>query len=275
VNPSSTTPNSPPTCTGNPFDLHGKVAVLVAAGGGIGRAVAASFARAGAKLVLADLDATGLALLEKDEALKNTEFICRDVDVRSSESIDALFSAAIERFSKIDIVVNMAFTNVLKPLREMSDAEYHLTMDVCLGGSFRISRAALRHMIPQQTGGSLIHFSSIAAEAALGRGTGAYAAAKAGINALIRELAVECAPSGIRVNGIAPCQTRTPALQRLLDDRAVAPEGIIEARMIGRIPLGRLAEPADMSEPCVFLASDAARMITGIILPVDGGFLSQ
>jgi NAD(P)-dependent dehydrogenase (short-subunit alcohol dehydrogenase family) len=237
--------------------------------------VAASFARAGASLVLADLDTAGLALLEKDEALKNTEFICREVDVRSSESIDALFAAAMARFSKIDIVVNMAFTNVLKPLREMSDAEFHLTMDVCLGGSFRISRTALRHMIPQQTGGSLIHFSSIAAEAALGRGTGAYAAAKAGINALIRELAVECAPSGIRVNGIAPCQTRTPALERLLGDRSVAPEGIIEARMIGRIPLGRLAEPADMSEPCVFLASDAARMITGIILPVDGGFLSQ
>lgn len=249
--------------------------MLVAAGGGIGRAVAASFARAGAKLVLADLDVTGLSLLEKDDALKNTEFICREVDVRSPESIEALFAAAIERFSKIDIVVNMAFTNVLKPLREMSDAEFHLTMDVCLGGSFRISRTALRHMIPQQAGGCLIHFSSIAAEAALGRGTGAYAAAKAGINALVRELAVECAPSGIRVNGIAPCQTRTPALQRLLDDCEIAAQGSIEARMIGRIPLGRLAEPEDIADPCVFLASDAARMITGIILPVDGGFLTQ
>ena len=275
MNRCPTTPHYPPPCTGNPFGLHDKVAVLGAAGGGIGRAVAASFARAGARLVLADLDTTGLVLLEKDEALKNTEFICRKVDVRSPESIDALFTAAIERFSKIDIVVNMAFTNVLKPLCEMSDAEFHLTIDVCLGGSFRISRAALRHLVPQGTGGCIIHFSSIAAEAALGRGTGAYAAAKAGINALIRELAVECAPSGIRVNGIAPCQTRTPALQRLFDDRAVATEGSLEARMVGRIPLGRLAEPEDIAEPCVFLASDAARMITGIILPVDGGFLSQ
>lgn len=259
----------------NPFALNGKVAVLVAAGGGIGRAVTASFARAGAKLVLADLDSSGLALLEKDAGLKKGGFICHEVDVRTPASIDALFEAAVERFSKVDIVVNMAFTNVLRPLREMSDEEFNLTMDVCLGGSFRISRTALGHMIPQQTGGSIIHFSSIAAEAALGRGTGAYAAAKAGINALVRELAVECAPSGIRVNGIAPCQTRTPALQRLLDDRSLAAEGSIEARMIGRIPLGRLAEPEDIADPCVFLASDAARMVTGIILPVDGGFLSQ
>lgn len=258
-----------------PFTLDSKVAVLVAAGGGIGRAVASSFARMGAKLVVSDLNPESLAALENDESLRQTEVLSHGVDVRSTPSIEALFAAAMERFGKIDIVVNMAFTNVLKPLQQMSDAEFQLTMDVCLGGSFRISRAALDRMVPQQTGGCLIHFSSIAAEAALGRGTGAYAAAKAGINALVRELAVECAPHKIRVNGIAPCQTRTPALQRLLDDRAVAPEGSIEARMLGRIPLGRLAEPEDIADPCVFLASDAARMITGIILPVDGGFLSQ
>lgn len=258
-----------------PFGLKGKVAVLVAAGGGIGRAVAACFARMGAKLVLSDLDMTGLHELAADESLRQTEVLSHAVDVRNTQSIEALFEAAMQRFSRIDIVVNMAFTNVLRPLRQMTDEEFALTMDVCLGGSFRISREALRHMIPQKTGGSLIHFSSIAAEVALGRGTGAYAAAKAGVNALVRELAVECAPNGIRVNGIAPCQTRTPALQRLLDDRTQAEEGVIESRMVGCIPLGRLAEPSDVAEPCAFLASDAARMITGVILPVDGGFLCQ
>lgn len=271
--------NSPTRSSGTPddcpFSLEGRVAVLVAAGGGIGRAVASSFARMGAKLVVSDLNPQSLAALENDESLRRTEVLSLGVDVRSTPSVEALFTAAMKRFGQIDIVVNMAFTNVLKPLQQMSDAEFQLTMDVCLGGSFRISRAALGHMVPQQTGGCLIHFSSIAAEAALGRGTGAYAAAKAGINALVRELAVECAPHKIRVNGIAPCQTRTPALQRLLDDRSVAAEGSIEGRMLGRIPLGRLAEPEDIAEPCVFLASDAARMITGIILPVDGGFLSQ
>ncbi len=260
---------------GCPFSLRGKVAVLVAAGGGIGRAVAASFARMGASLVISDLNAPGLARLAVDESLSRTDVISREVDVRSTASIEALFIAAMEKFQRVDIVVNMAFTNILRPLHQMTDEEFQLTMDVCLGGSFRISREALGHMIPQNTGGSLIHFSSIAAEAALGRGTGAYAAAKAGVNALVRELAVECAPHGIRVNGIAPCQTRTPALQRLLDDRSIAAEGAIESRMLGRIPLGRLAEPEDMAEPCVFLASEAARMITGVILPVDGGFLSQ
>jgi NAD(P)-dependent dehydrogenase (short-subunit alcohol dehydrogenase family) len=109
----------------------------------------------------------------------------------------------------------------------------------------------------------------------LGRGTGAYAAAKAGLNALVRESAVEWAPYKIRVNAVAPCQVRTPSLERVLDSGLHGGRAAVTAKMLSRIPMGRFAEAEDMVGPALFLASAEAAMVTGQVLFVDGGNTAQ
>jgi NAD(P)-dependent dehydrogenase (short-subunit alcohol dehydrogenase family) len=130
-------------------------------------------------------------------------------------------------------------------------------------------------MIDATVAGSIIHISSIASARALGRGTGTYAAAKAGVNALVRELAVELAPHGIRANAIAPCQFRTTSFEAVLDNPRFGGREALTARMLGRIPLGRFGQPDEIVGPCVFLASAASSMVTGHVLLVDGGYTAQ
>jgi NAD(P)-dependent dehydrogenase (short-subunit alcohol dehydrogenase family) len=111
----------------------------------------------------------------------------------------------------------------------------------------------------------------VASVAALGRGTGPYSAAKAGVNALTRELAVEWAKSGVRVNAIAPCQIDTPQLRKLLVDPQFDADKLMNT-WLNAIPMGRIGEPHEVAGPCIFLASDAASLITGHVLLVDGGY---
>jgi len=128
-------------------------------------------------------------------------------------------------------------------------------------------------MIRRGRGGCIVNVSSIAGSSALGRGNFVYSVAKGGINQFTRELAVEWSPHGIRVNAIQPCQILTPALRRILADPRLDPE-TIKDRFLRGIPLGRLGEPDDVAKAAVFLASDAAAFITGVMLPVDGGNLA-
>ena len=130
-------------------------------------------------------------------------------------------------------------------------------------------------MVEAGHGGSVIHMSSIASVRALGRGLGVYAATKAGINALVRELAVEWAPYNIRVNALAPCQFKTIAFEGLLNDPRFGGKKSLTEKMLSKIPLNRFGEPDEIVGPCIFLASDASSMVTGHVLFVDGGYLAQ
>jgi NAD(P)-dependent dehydrogenase (short-subunit alcohol dehydrogenase family) len=248
----------------NPFDLNGKKVLIFGAAGGIGAAVTRGFAAAGAKVALFDIQPPVALAQEVGGTVVGG-------DINDPGQV----AAAVEKCGRLDVVVNLAYAAVLQPIVEMPVADFEMTVDTTLRGCFLISQHVGRALIQQGTGGSVIHFTTIAAAVALGRGTGAYAAAKAGVNALIRETAIEWGAHKIRVNGIAPCQTMTNALNGVLDDPRHGGRDVLLAKMQSKIPLGRLAQPADMVGPCLFLASDAAAMVTGQVLYVDGGYTAQ
>ncbi len=255
--------------------LTGKKAVLFGAAGGIGSAVAYGLAQAGCDVALVDVNPAASEPLARRIGELGRVALTLGGDVTDAAQVAAAVTAARQQFGRLDIAVNLAFVSRLKPIVEMSTGEFTATIDTCLRGSFLVSQAVGRVLVEQGSGGSVIHFSSIAGAVALGRGTGAYAAAKAGINALVRELSVEWGPHRIRVNAIAPCQTLTAGLNQVLDDPRFGGRETLLAKMEAKIPLGRLARPEDMIGPCVFLASDAAAMVTGHILYVDGGYTAQ
>ncbi len=253
------------------FDLEGRVALVTGGAGAIGSAVALGLAEHGADVAVTDLDldrAEPVAARIRGLSRRAGAWLC---DVRSQEQIDAAVTGTLEQLGRIDVLVHTAGYGVLKPLLEMPREEFETNLAAFLTSAFLVSQAVGKVMVRQGTGGSIVHISSIASARALGRGTGAYAAAKAGLNALVRESAVEWAPHRIRVNAVGPCQIRTPSLDRLLDSGLHGGREALTQRMISRIPLGRMGEPEEIAGPCIFLASQAASLVTGQVLFVDGG----
>jgi len=255
------------------FSLRGKVVLLTGASGGFGTALAEGFVGSGAALALVDRNEEGLNNLADSlrGQFPEASCFCRVLDVSEESQVIEAVSEVDRHFGCIDVLVHVAGAARLAPLAEMSTADFDFTLGSHLRGTFLVTREAGR-LMRRQKKGSIVLMSSIASQCALGRGTGAYAAAKAGVNALVRELAVEWAPAGIRVNAVAPCQFRTPGLASILSDQKTNPTGDLEARMTAAIPAGRLGEPSEIVGPCLFLASDAASMVTGHVLYADGGY---
>ncbi|MBU3666389.1 MAG: SDR family oxidoreductase [Chthoniobacterales bacterium] len=256
------------------FQMGGKVVLLTGAAGGFGRALAQGFAQFGASLVLVDQEAMALQALATELETNGTPCLACAADVSVESEVALVTARALEHFNRIDVLLHVAGAAKLSPVTEMSTADFDFTIGSHLRGTFFLVRETGRIMC-RQGGGSVVLMSSLASQRALGRGTGPYAAAKAGVNALVRELAVEWAPHNIRVNAVAPCQFRTPGLLAMLADPNFNPGGDLQNRMVSAIPLGRLGEPAELVGPCVFLASEAGSMVTGQVLFVDGGYTAK
>jgi NAD(P)-dependent dehydrogenase (short-subunit alcohol dehydrogenase family) len=241
--------------------LKGKVALVTGFGSGLGRAIAILFANEGAAVAgTSTTESKGrdtAVMIEKDGG----EVFFRAGDVSDTVQMKALVDEAVKRFGGLDIVVNSAGVRTNGSITDISEAQWHRTIDVNLTGVFVVSRLAIPHMI-RRGGGVILNIgarSGIAGQA----GRAAYCASKGGMITLTEAMAMDHAGDRIRVNCICPGPTRTPMVD------TSTPEKL--ARYSRRVPLGRIGEPADIAYAALYLASDEASMITAAILPVDGG----
>jgi len=254
------------------FRLDGRVALVTGAGGAFGRAIAGGFAEMGASVFLTDLNSERLD--ESAALVRANGGVCATCvgDSGSSDDVDVVFAHLDEAFDRIDILVNNAGRNPMQGRPETFPLEiWDEVLRTNLTGYFLFARAAGMRMIAQGTGGSIVNVSSIAGASSLGRGNLAYGASKSGVNQLTRELAVEWAHHGIRVNAIQPCQFLNEGWRTSVADPS---KSALVQRVLSGIPIGRMGEPREIVGPVLFLVSDAASMVTGALLPVDGGNLA-
>jgi 3-oxoacyl-[acyl-carrier protein] reductase len=242
--------------------LQGKVTlVTAAAGAGIGYATARRCAEEGATVVISDRHERRLAEAATTLAeITGVKPLAAPCDVTSEAQVLALFDTVAEAYGRIDVVVNNAGLGGTADLVDMTDEQWHTVLDVTLNGTMRCTRAALRHMIPRG-GGVIVNNASVIGWRAQ-RGQAHYAAAKAGVMALTRCVALEAAPYGIRVNAVAPSLATHPHLAKVTSEELLAELAAKEA-------FGRAAEPWEVANVIVFLASDYSSYMTGEVVSVS------
>jgi len=259
----------------NGSDLGGRTALIVGGGspGGIGFATAEAMAAAGARIALADLAAS--EVIETAKRLPNQGgHAAFTVDVADPQSVATLVETVLRHFGAIDVLVNAAAILVVQPFLEIDPASWDRTFAVNTRGQFLLAQAVARNMVARGNGGRIILIASN-----VGRtpriNNASYAASKAAVIHLARCMAIEISKYDITVNVLCPGSTATTML---LDNQAGGDRSRLDGIIRGSleqwrtgIPLGRLAEPADQAAMCVFLASKAARQITGQAVCVDGG----
>ena len=255
------------------FDLTGKVALITGAGGGFGESISIAFAEYGCDIAAADLNLEGAERTAAQAAKYGRRSLALKVDVGDPGSIRDMTAKTQEHFGTIDILVNSAGISQHDPAENTPVETWDRVLDVNLRGTFLCCQAAGRVMLKNKRG-TIVNFSSIAGVVGMGRGTNAYCASKGGVNTLTKQLALEWADRGIRVNAIAPCQFLTPGLEEVMQDKQFDREALMRT-WTANIPMGRIGERDEITGPAIFLASDASSMVTGIVLPVDGGFLAR
>jgi NAD(P)-dependent dehydrogenase (short-subunit alcohol dehydrogenase family) len=256
-----------PVDEGNLFSLSDRVAVITGAAKGLGRTLALGLAHHGAKVALIDADPGVQNVLGELEA-EGYEGIAGVCDVTNEQALAEFVDKCGTRFGRIDILVCNAGINLKSPALEQKRENFQPVIDVNLIGVFLCCQAVGRVMVRQRRG-SIINIASTAGLVALGRGNNFYSATKGAVIAITRELALEWAMHGVRVNAVAPGWFATDRLTRYAESQG----GLIE-QMQKAVPLGRIGDPRELVGPVVFLASDAASMFTGQTLIVDGGLLS-
>ena len=242
--------------------LDGKTALVTGAGSGIGKCIAETYAREGARVALADIN--GEAAKSAVRTIGNNAIALR-FDVSKKADIDGVVGETVAAFGALDILVNNAgATHVNKPMLEIDEAEYDRIFAINVKGVFLACQAVVP-VFRRRGGGVIINIGSTAGLRPR-PGLSAYNATKGAVHVLTKSLAVELAPDGIRVCAIAPVATETPLLPSFL-----GPAQGMREKFIATIPLGRLALPQDIADAALFLASAEAKFITGNIMEVDGG----
>lgn len=244
--------------------LDGQVAIITGAGTGIGAAAARAFAEDGARVVLVGRREQPLQDNAQAIRAEGGEALVVAGDVSRAADVDRIVAATIERFGVLHALFNNAgIQGEGGPIVDTDEAAFDELIAINLKGPWLMTRAGLRAMIPAGHGGAIVNTSSFLSTAATA-GTSGYSASKAGLDAMIRAIALEAGPHGIRINNINPGVIDTPML-RAHGDEIVPP-------LAARAALGRVGTPEDIADVAVWLCTDAARFITGQSLLVDGGF---
>jgi 3-oxoacyl-[acyl-carrier protein] reductase len=244
--------------------FEGRVVVVTGAARGIGAVCAEAFTREGARVAVVDLDGAGADLTAKRLRDQGADALAFRADAAGAADVGAMIDTVTDRWGRVDVLVNNAggFA-AIRATEDIPDAEWDLILRSNLTSAFVCARAVLPAM-KRQRGGRIVNVSSVVARSGAVRTTAHYTAAKAGVIGFTRHLAAEVAEHGITVNAVAPGTTAT---ERVIALRT--PEQT--AQLAQTIPLRRLGEPVDIADGILFLASDAARWITGIVLDVNGG----
>lgn len=237
-----------------------KTVIVTGAASGIGRGIAERFAAEGANVVLADTDQDKLD--DVAGGLTEERTLTHLTDVSNYDEVSALVAAAAKRFGGVDVMINNAGIAAEGSATEVSLQDWRKTIEVDLSGVFHGCRAAMPELLKR--GGCIVNTASVSGLGA-DWGLAAYNAAKGGVVNLTRSLALDFGAQGVRCNAVCPSLTRTGMTDEMLQD-----EALVE-RFMQRLPLKRVAEPADIAAVVAFLASDDARFVNGVNLPVDGG----
>ena len=243
--------------------LDGKVVVITAAAGtGIGSAAARRCLEEGAEVVISDQHARRLGETRDQLAAAHPDRVWSlPCDVTDESAVGALMDGAVRAFGRIDVLINNAGLGGTSSILDLTDEQWLRVLDVTLNGTFRCTRAALRQMVAQGHGGAVVNNASVLGWRAQ-PGQAHYAAAKAGVMALTRCAALDVAAHGIRVNAVAPSLAMHPFLARVTSEELLA-------ELVGREAFGRSAEPWEVANVMVFLASDYASYLTGEVVSVS------
>jgi NAD(P)-dependent dehydrogenase (short-subunit alcohol dehydrogenase family) len=249
------------------LQLAGKVAVVIGGTSGIGRTLSLGLADAGADVVATGRQAAAVETVAREITARGRNTIAATADVRDTTSLERLLARCLEKFTKVDILVNCAGVIKRAPTVDFPESEWRDILDTNLTGTLRACQIFGKHMLSRKYG-RIINIASLNSFVALNE-VAAYAASKAGVAALTKSLAVEWSKYGVLTNAIAPGVFRTALNAELLDD---SPRG---RELLLRTPMGRFGKLEELVGAAVFLASDASSFVTGQILAVDGGFLAS
>lgn len=249
--------------------LEGKVALVTGGGSGIGRASAMTFAREGARVVVADVAVEGGEETVRIIQDAGGEGIFVKADVSKAGEVEALINRAVETYSRLDCAQNNAgIEQVPVRIHEYPEEVWDRLISINLKGVWLCMKYEIAQML-KQGGGAIVNTSSVAGLVGF-RGISAYVASKHGVNGLTKSASLEYAQEGIRINAVCPGFIQTPLLERYVNND---PE--LEAQLVQLEPVGRIGTPEEVAEAVVWLSSDAASFVTGHTMTVDGGFVAQ